>query len=418
MFFKEKKAPLLIALALVLIMQIAFSGGDMINKKNVSTANGGSESTTVDSVNPGLTYEDSDVIVKLNVVYKNTLTSTENSDVVTEQAIRAYYNKIVSFTVERLCIYAEPKNTSRVVGVMYSGTQGDVIEVGSEWTLIKSGDVTGYVKNVAVLFGEEAEKMAKMIGKITKTFAQDGVVMYSLPDTEAEVVGTYNKTAELEIMGEHDDYLLVVADGDMGYVAKDAVKISYGMPNAMTIEEEQKKKAEEAKQAAILAAQKAQEAEKNGNASGKQLFNVPITQRTPYNATPEELHLMAAIIYRESNNQPFAGKLAVANVIVNRVFNKRFKQNNITDVIYAPNQFAGTGVNGVPSQAFLKYYNMTDEQLNKTGCYDAAVQACAGVNNIGDLCYFVAPWSKIYDSLIAKSTAYYVIAGHTFYTMY
>lgn len=412
MFIKKTRIPLLVLLAVLLVMQVVFAGrsGHGNTKAadgNVSLADGSDDSEQ--------SFENSEVSVKLNVVYKNTLTSSELSDVQAEALVEAYYTKIVAFTSEKIYMYESPSESSKVTGVLYSGSEGNILEIGEEWSLIESGGLTGYVRNVGVLFGEEAEKLAKMIGHISTTVKADDVTLYVLPDAASEQIATVAKSSSVDILGVYEDYLLVLADGDKGYVAKDSVDVSYGLDYAITVEEENKRKAEEA---ARLAAEKAAAAEKNNQNSQKQLFNIPITQRTPYNATPEELHLLACIIYRESNNQPYEGKLAVANVVLNRVFNPRFKQNNITDVIYAPNQFAGTGVNGVPSEAFLKYYNMTDEQLNRTRCYDAAVEACAGVNNIGDLCYFMSPRSKLYDTLIAKSTAYYIIAGHTFYTVY
>lgn len=420
MFFKEKKAPLLIALAIVLIMQVIFSGSKATDTIVAEGEPVGSE-TTSNVGDSELAYTDEVVNASLHVVYKSSVAAIDDSNE-KETEGQAYYNKIISFTCEKLYVYAEPKLSSAVVGVMYSGTEGDILEAGPKWTKIRSGKVEGYVNNVAVLFGEEAEKMATMIGKITVSMNQEGVSLREKPYEDSNVIAELSKASDIDIQEAFGDYLLVLADGEFGYVPKDTVTVSYGIRTAITIEEYNKIKAEEAAAAAAAAAEAKKKAEAAAAAaalsSGKQLVNVPITQRTPYNATPEELHLLAAIIYREANNQPFEGKLAVANVVLNRVFNKRFKQNTITSVIYAPNQFAGTGANGVPSAAFLKYYNMTNEQLNKKGCYDAAVQACQGKNNIGDLCYYIAPWSKIYSKIIAKSTHYYVISGHTFYTMY
>lgn len=113
------------------------------------------------------------------------------------------------------------------------------------------------------------------------------------------------------------------------------------------------------------------------------------TTRGAYTVSAEELHLLAAIIYWESGWEPSEGQLAVANVVLNRVFSSRFSQNTITSVVYAPGQFSGVSENGVPSARFQAVLNKSNEELNLRGCYDSALKALAGENNIGDLLFFI-----------------------------
>lgn len=63
----------------------------------------------------------------------------------------SYDNKVVSYTLEELIIYSEPDLKSEPVGIMYSGSEADVLERGEEWSKIQSGKVTGYIRNVDVL---------------------------------------------------------------------------------------------------------------------------------------------------------------------------------------------------------------------------------------------------------------------------
>ena len=192
----------------------------------------------------------------------------------------------------------------------------------------------------------------------------------------------------------------------MGYVLKSGVKVSYGLDTAITIEEEN----------AIKAAQAAEEAKKKAEqaaqAAKDKYTDVGTTNRTPYTATPEEIHLLAAIIYWESGWEPMEGQIAVGNVVLNRVLQTRFKQNTITDVIYAPGQFSGVITNGVVSDRFQGVLNLTDEQLNQRGCYDAALAALSGVNNVGDLNFFI----NVKKANYAKYTSYTIINNHCFYT--
>lgn len=57
-----------------------------------------------------------------------------------------------------------------------------------------------------------------------------------------------------------------------------------------------------------------------------------------YNEHEQELDLISRVISSEAGNQPLKGKLAVGNVIMNRVASERFP-NSVYDVLYARNQF-------------------------------------------------------------------------------
>ena len=61
------------------------------------------------------------------------------------------------------------------------------------------------------------------------------------------------------------------------------------------------------------------------------------TKKNSY--TKAELRLMSAIIFCESNVEPYAGKLAVGIVVMNRVESKAFP-NTIKNVIYQRRQFS------------------------------------------------------------------------------
>ncbi len=72
------------------------------------------------------------------------------------------------------------------------------------------------------------------------------------------------------------------------------------------------------------------------NARGVGSVNIDPDEVTPNGHT--NLELLAAIIDLEAGGQPYEGRIAVGNVIWNRILDPRF-QMTIYDVIYAPNQF-------------------------------------------------------------------------------
>lgn len=423
MRFKSRKASVAVVMLLLMVVQIVFAGIGS-SKTRTTVAAGNSEpaqeqklaaSDTTDAAaateeSTAPITEEEVVSADLNVVYRSTLTSTAVVDEFESSIDNSdYSNKIISYTNERLCMYAEPEYTSDVVGVMYSGTEADIVKLGSEWTEVTSGGVTGYIKNTDVLFGKEAQKIAETIGDKEAVAKSDGLVVYSEASASSSQVAELPKGESVGAYEECDGYVMISHDGGYGYVKADGVSISYGLDSAISIEEEKKRQAEEAAAAAKKAAEEA--AAKAAAAAKEKYASVSTTARSSYSASADEIHLLAAIVYWESGWEPANGQLAVANVVLNRVLSSRFSQNTIASVIYAPGQFSGVAENGAPSARFQAVLNMSNEQLNQRGCYDAAVTALSGQNNIGDLLFFINVRKANYN----KYTSYTIINNHCFY---
>lgn len=423
MRFKSRKASVAVVMLLLMVVQIVFAGiGSSKTRTTVVAGNSepaqeqklaASDTTDAAAVTEESTApitEEEVVSVDLNVVYRSILTSTAVVDEFESSIDNSdYSNKIISYTNERLCMYAEPEYTSDVVGVMYSGTEADIVKRGSEWTEVTSGGVTGYIKNTDVLFGEEAQKIAETIGDKEAVAKSDGLVVYSEASASSSQVAELSKGESVGAYEECDGYVMISHEGGYGYVKADGVSISYGLDSAISIEEEKKRQAEEAAAAAKKAAEEA--AAKAAAAAKEKYASVSTTARSSYSASADEIHLLAAIVYWESGWEPANGQLAVANVVLNRVLSSRFSQNTIASVIYAPGQFSGVAENGAPSARFQAVLNMSNEQLNQRGCYDAAVTALSGQNNIGDLLFFINVRKANYN----KYTSYTIINNHCFY---
>ena len=423
MRFKSRKASVAVVMLLLMVVQIVFAGiGSSKTRTTVVAGNSepaqeqklaASDTTDAAAVTEESTApitEEEVVSADLNVVYRSTLTSTAVVDEFESSIDNSdYSNKIISYTNERLCMYAEPEYTSDVVGVMYSGTEADIVKRGSEWTEVTSGGVTGYIKNTDVLFGEEAQKIAETIGDKEAVAKSDGLVVYSEASASSSQVAELSKGESVGAYEECDGYVMISHEGGYGYVKADGVSISYGLDSAISIEEEKKRQAEEAAAAAKKAAEEA--AAKAAAAAKEKYASVSTTARSSYSASADEIHLLAAIVYWESGWEPANGQLAVANVVLNRVLSSRFSQNTIASVIYAPGQFSGVAENGAPSARFQAVLNMSNEQLSQRGCYDAAVTALSGQNNIGDLLFFINVRKANYN----KYTSYTIINNHCFY---
>lgn len=121
---------------------------------------------------------------------------------------------------------------------------------------------------------------------------------------------------------------------------------------------------------------------------------VPLTaEARPYDDAT--LDLMARVITHESGYQPLAGKIAVGNVIMNRVNSPSFP-NTVYEVVYQPGQFPGA----------TSYEPNAESILAARLCLEGAnvVPGAYWFNGAGKSC-----WASRNKATIA------VIGGHAFY---
>lgn len=231
---------------------------------------------------------------------------------------------------------------SDIVGRMYIGAGGTVVEYGEKWTKVSSGSVEGYVSNDFVIFGKTA---------------------------------------------------------------------AY---TAVSVQEEQ--------EAAQEAARKAKEAQEEASRQAEQNQTVPVEEPTTQKETQPETtkppveettskgvetdlskddaYLLACIVYSEAGGESYEGQLAVANIVLNRLY-KGSWGGSVTSVIYAPGQFSpvtnGTlaaTINSGPSASASK----------------AAKSAMSGNNNIGSRLFFRGIGGGYGDL-----NGYKIIGNHVFY---
>ena len=145
--------------------------------------------------------------------------------------------------------------------------------------------------------------------------------------------------------------------------------------------EEEKRQAElEAQRQAELEAQRQAELEAQRQAeeeAARQAQEAYTNQAVQ--AASGELELLASIIFCEAGNQPYEGQVAVGAVIMNRVRSSAYP-NSISEVIYQSGQF-GPAMSGW-LDSVLASGGYTDT------AYQAAADALAGSNPIGDCLYF------------------------------
>lgn len=98
-----------------------------------------------------------------------------------------------------------------------------------------------------------------------------------------------------------------------------------------------------------------------------------------YEPTEEEIRLVAALVFCEAGNQCYRGKVAISNVVLNRMKSDEFP-NNVRAVIYQPGQFEPVTLGWYAR--VLRTNEIPEE------CYRAARDGLGGETPVGDALYF------------------------------
>lgn len=249
-----------------------------------------------------------------------------------------------------------PDLEATIVGKIYKDCGGRVLERGDEWTLIETGELVGYASNEFLLFGEEAELLARDVGTVTAGVKSGAVKVHADKSVYSECLGFMGPNSILEVIDDSDEYWVMVAYGDLdAYVLKKYVNIDFSIDHGETMAAIKERKRQEE-----LARLKL------------------IRQREAMKSDDNMVRFLGALIQCEAGGEPYEGMLAVGAVVMNRVRSKAYP-DTLYDVIYASGQFtpAKTG-------SLERVYNNGPREI----CMQAAKEALNGYTNVGDYTHF------------------------------
>lgn len=292
-----------------------------------------------------------------------TVTVTEAPVEVTENTVLEQAGNSVEWETlvlanvqESLNIRAEASEESEVVGKLYAGCKGSLLEKKDGWTKIASGDVVGFVKDEYIVYGDLAKDLAGTNGNLVVVVKTETLRVREEAKEDSAILGLVAEEENLVVADKEikDGWIKVNFDDVQGYVSLDYVEVKYSFGSAVTIEEE-------------MAAKAAVEAVK-GEAS----------QGAVTSLSSDDVSLLAAMIQCEAGSESFEGKVAVGNVILNRV-NSGGYPNSIYGVITAPGQFP-PATNGTLTSVLASGI--------RSECIQAAQTAMSGVNYVGNAKHF------------------------------
>lgn len=365
----RKWSSMLYVLCLAMVMTMMPITTDAAETRDlvVTTSTKKQQDTSIEQLNAGAAVL-VDVDVAMNDAELTTLVRKQTSDIAPIHAMdeKDTESTLVMAKVNQYVnIRKEPNQDSEKVGVLYKDCGGDILQRQDSWTKIQSGDVTGWVSDDYLYFGEEAQKEAKEVGILTAYSETETLRVRKEASLDSGVLGLLAIGEAVEAIEEDGDWVSINYEGETGYVAAEYVKVEFDLDTAESVE------AIQAREAAEKEAARAQAAAER-EATRKQQKEAVLTSAS-------ELNILAALVQCEAGGESYEGQLAVASVVMNRVRCGAYP-NTITDVIYASGQFS-------PANS-TKMSNLALSGNVKASCLQAAQEAINGNCNIGDALHF------------------------------
>ncbi|MCI8269917.1 MAG: SH3 domain-containing protein [Lachnospiraceae bacterium] len=195
-----------------------------------------------------------------------------------------YSHIAVSQVTDYVNIREQANTSSRIVGKIYNNCAAVIEETvkgeGGDWYRIHSGTVTGYIKAEYFITGESAEKLAQSIGREFATVNTDNLRLREQPSLSSNVLTVLSQGARYVVLGEEGMFYKVEVDADLvGYVAQEYCQTQVEFDQAVSLEEERQRLAEEnqrkqeaANAIAALEQAKQEEAVNSGIAASEMLI--------------------------------------------------------------------------------------------------------------------------------------------------
>lgn len=293
--------------------------------------------------------------------------ASTNEETVAKEEPKAQYSDIgISVAKDYVNIREDASTDAEVLGKLYRNSAVTIIKEDGDWYYVESGSITGYVKSEFIKKGLSDADLIKNYGTQTACVDVDGLNVREKTSIDSK---------KLTVIYQNEKYPVVEVDGDWveikiedeglkGYVKTELVDLMVSFTEAVSKEEEQKILQLKAEQRA-----KEETAVKYGDG---------------FSYTKQDIALLSCLIHAEAGTQSYEGKLAVANVVLNRVKSSKYA-DTIKAVIYQASQFSVAHSGSLQKQLDIYGSYSSRSQLLSI---KAAKDALEGANNIGSRLYF------------------------------
>ena len=262
---------------------------------------------------------------------------------------------------DMLDIHAEANTASAVIGQVMEDGHVAILAKYNDWVQIQAGEIAGWVPAENLVETEISNEEA--VAANEQVIAERTGATASEDEFFAEEEVQQDETAALQ--------------AEASEAAQNEIEEVQAAEEAARIEAEAQAKAAAEEAAQLEAEAQAKAAEEAARLAAEAQQAALAAQTAAISA--EELKLLANIIYCEAGSESYVGKVAVGNVIMNRV-KSASQPNTITEVVYAKGQFSPVR-NGSLQRA------LSSDKAD-AACYQAAIEALAGAQPVGGKLFF------------------------------
>ncbi|MDF2944856.1 MAG: hypothetical protein K0S01_3714 [Herbinix sp.] len=294
-----------------------------------------------------------------------------------------YANIGISVADSFVNIREEASADSEIVGKLYKDAAAEILDTKDDWYHIESGSVKGYVKSEYIKTGIPDEELIEKYSELHIIVDVDGLNVREKPETESKKLTVVYLNETYPVVELKDDWIKIsIADDNViGYVNNEFADVLIDFKKAISREEEKK----------LLELQAAERAKKE----------TEVKHQDGVNYSDSDLKLLACLIHSEAGTQSYEGKLAVANIVLNRIKSSKYP-DTLKAVIYQPGQFS-VAASGSLAKQLANYDNYcSNSQLLSIKAARAALE---GANNIGTRLYFHSYKAAVKKGYDEKSTS-------------
>ncbi len=302
---------------------------------------------------------------------------------VAAEAPGLYADLGISIADSYVYVRKEPSTDSEALGKLYKDSAATILQTEGEWYLVESGSITGYIKSEYLKTGISDDELIEKYGQAKVIVDVDGLNVRKQPGTEADRVDVIYKNEIYPVLEADDTWVKIDIEDDKikGYVMREYVRFIVEFKEAVSKEEEEE----------LLRLAAEEKAKKE----------TQVKQQEAVSYSKEDLKLLACLVHAEAGSQSYEGKLAVANVVLNRVKSSKYP-DTIKEVIYQPGQFSVAASGSLQKQLDnYKNYSSNSQLLS----IKAAKEALNGSNNIGSRLYFHSYRTAVNKGYDDKKTA-------------
>jgi Cell wall hydrolyses involved in spore germination len=301
-----------------------------------------------------------------------------------EKVTKAKYADMgISIAEDFVNVRNKASENSHILGKLYKNSAATIIKEKGDWYYVKSGAIKGYVKSEFIKTGIPDKELVDKYATLSVSVTANGLNVRKNTSLKSERVAVIYRNENYRVVKTKGNWIKISIPKEhtTGFIKTEFAKLHIEFKEAVS-------KAEEEKFKQLEAAEQVKRA-------------TEIHYENGVGYTGSELKLLACLIHAEAGSQSYECKLAVANVVLNRVASPKYA-SSIKSVIFQHGQFSV-----VPNGSLQRQLNSFEHfsSASQRMSIKAARDALAGANNIGSRLYFhsyMAAVRKGYDHKVTS----------------